>query len=167
MIRPAARALTIVEVVVSMAVVSSMLAASLYAAAASRATLLRWHDRAVATELADDLLGTVAAFPYSSPSGSILGIELDDVLGNKTTYDDVDDFDAWTESPPQDANGAPLAGFSGWSRSVRVRWVVATAPDTSSASESGVKEIVVIVKKGGVELARRTALRTNLPSTWN
>lgn len=160
-----ARAITLVEVVLSLVIAASMLAAALHAAAASRVTLLRWHDRAVATELADDLLGCITTFPYAS-TGSILGLELDDLLGDKTSYDDVDDFDGWSESPPQDTTGTPLAGFTGWSRSVQVRWVLASDPATTSNTETGVKCITVTVRKGAAALAQRSALRTNLPSTW-
>src|SRR5688572_32595123 len=104
------RGLTIIEVVVAMMVVSSMLIASLYAVAASRTTLMRARDRVLGAELADDLLGFVYRLPYKSPSGSILGIELGNLLADKTTLDDVDDFDGYEEKPPLYANGTVMPG---------------------------------------------------------
>lgn len=159
------RAFSIIEIVVAMLVVSSMLVASLYAVGASRLTLKRGSDTAVAAALADDLLGFIYRLPYQSPSGSILGIELGNLLADKTTLDDVDDFDGYREQPPLYANGTAMPGMTAWERRVSVVWVNANNPSVTSASETGVKRITVAVYKNGVQLARRTALRTNLSST--
>jgi hypothetical protein len=168
MIRPSPRrALTIIEVTVSMLVVSAMLGASLCAVAASRAAVMTGRDRATAAALADDLLGFIYKLPYNSPSGSLLGIELGNLLADKTTLDDVDDFHGMTESPPCDALKSPLPGLTGWERSVVVEWVTLANPGVAHASETGVKRITVVVKKNGVELARRSALRTALSSESN
>lgn len=156
------RGLTIIEVVISMLVMSSMFAASLYAVAASRATILRGRDLQTAIGLADDLLGFVYRLAYTSPSGSILGIELGNLLGDKTTYDDVDDFHGWVESPPTNAAGTPIVGLTGWRRSITVEWVSSVDAETVLSGESGLKRITVVVQKNGVELARRTAIRTAL-----
>lgn len=156
------RALTIIEVTVSMLVVSSMLVASLYAVAASRMTTTKGRDRMTAGALADDLLGFIYALPYSSPSGSILGIELGDIVGNKTTFDDVDDFHNWSESPPTTSAGVAIAGLTGWERTVTVEWVTLADPSVVQGTESGLKRITVVARKNGVELARRSALRTAL-----
>lgn len=159
------RGLTIVEVVVAMAVVSSMLIASLYAVAASRTTLMRARDRALGAELADDLLGFVYRLPYKSPSGTLLGIELGNLLADKTTLDDVDDFDGYQETPPQYANGTVMTGLAEWKRRVQVQWVTLADPTVVVASETGVKRITVIVERWSTEVARRVALRTDLSST--
>jgi hypothetical protein len=156
--------MTIVEVVVAMLVVSTMLAASLYAVSASRMTLTKARDRVLGAELAGDLLGFIYRLPYRSPSGSIIGIEVGNLLADKTTLDDVDDFDGYVETPPQYADGSTMPGLTGWSRKVTVQWVNPDNPAAVVGAESGVKQIVVIVQKNGVEVARRTALRTNLSS---
>lgn len=156
------RAITIIEVVISMLVVSTMLTAALYAVGASRLTLTRARNQVLAAQLADDLLGFIYKLPYQSPSGSLLGIELGNLLGDKTTYDDVDDFDGYSESPPTYANGQAMAGMSGWARVVKVDWVSYADPSTAVGAETGIKRIIVIVTRNGAEIARRTALRTNL-----
>lgn len=161
-----ATGLTIVEVVVSMLVVSSMLVAALYAVGASRMAVTRGRDRVLATTLADDLLGFIHRLPYKSASGSALGVELGNILGDKTTYDDVDDFDGWAESPPTRADGVVIAGLTEWRRLVTVEWVDPDDPAIVTAGETGVKRITVVVQKGGVELARRVALRTALSAAW-
>jgi hypothetical protein len=157
--------MTIVEVVVAMLVVSTMLAASLYAVGASRMTLTRGNDLVLGGELADDLMGFIYRLPYQSPSGSILGIEVGNLLADKTTLDDVDDFDGYTESPPQYADTTKIPGLTAWSRKVTVQWVKPDDPATVVGTESGVKRIVVTVERNGVEMARRTALRTNLSAS--
>jgi hypothetical protein len=156
--------LTIIEVVVAMMVVSSMLIASLYAVAASRTTLMRARDRALGAELADDLLGFVYRLPYKSPSGSILGIELGNLLADKTTLDDVDDFDGYQEKPPVYANGTVMPGLAEWTRKVRVQFVDIADPTVVVGGDSGVKRITVTVERWSVEVARRVALRTDLSS---
>ena len=42
---------------------------------------------------------------------------------------DVDDYDGWSASPPEDKNGNPLVGFDDWGRSVSVEWVNPDNPD--------------------------------------
>lgn len=162
MVKRARRGLTIIEVVVSMLVVSSMLVASLYAVGASRTTLMRARDRVVAAQLADDLLGFVYRLPYKSPSGSLLGIELGNLLADKTTLDDVDDFEGYVENPPRYADGKVMPGMTDWTRRIRVQYVDVSNPAFVSAGETGVKRIIVTVERRGVELARRVALRTDL-----
>jgi len=149
-----------------MLVVSSMLVAALYAVGASRMAITRERDRVLATTLADDLLGFVHRLPYKSSSGTVLGLELGNLLGDKTTYDDIDDFQGWTESPPSDATGNPIGGLAAWRRSVTVEWVDPDNPGVVVAGETGVKRITVVVQKSGVELARRAALRTALSTAW-
>lgn len=159
------RGLTIIEIVVAMLVVSSMLAASLYAVAGSRLAVTRGSDRATATALADDLMGYIYRLPYKSPSGSVLGIELGDILNNKPGYDDVDDFDGFREAPPQYADGTPMTGMTGWERNVSVVYVNANDPTVVSGTDSGVKRITVAVTKNGTVLVRRVALRTDIATT--
>ena len=159
------RGLTIIEIVVAMLVVSSMMAAALYAVAGSRSATARGTDRAQAAALADDLMGYIYRLAYKSPSGSLLGIELGDVLNSKPGYDDVDDFDGFREDPPQYADGSVIPGMTGWERSVSVVWVNANNPATVSGTESGVKRITVTVSRNGTVIVRRVALRTDLATT--
>lgn len=168
--RPAIRAMTIVEVVIAMMIASGMLAAALYAVAASRKALIAGNTSLVATELADDLLGFVYALPYETPSsgsllGGILGV-VNDVISlgavTKPSLADVDDCHNWRESPPQDASGATIPGLTGWSRHVYIDWVTLANPSVTSASETGVKRITVVVRRNNIEVARRVALRTRL-----
>ncbi len=98
----------------------------------------------------------------SPPSGTILGIELGNLLADKTTLDDVDDFDGYAETPPLYADGTAMAGLSAWTRRVRVQWVDRNDPSLVVGSETGVKRIIVTVEKNGVGDGRRTALRTAL-----
>ncbi|HVT79556.1 MAG TPA: hypothetical protein VHM90_02775, partial [Phycisphaerae bacterium] len=76
---------------------------------------------------------------------------------------DVDDFNGWSESPPQDRAGNPMQDLAGWSRSVRVDFVSIANPTTVSATDAGLKRITVTVSKNNVPLATRVALKGRHP----
>jgi len=93
----------------------------------------------------------------------LFGREVNELLSSKANYDDVDDFNGWSESPPQDRDGTVMSGLSGWQRSVVVDWVVAADPTQVSLSETGAKRVTVTVKHKGITIATRVAIRTNAP----
>jgi hypothetical protein len=90
----------------------------------------------------------------------ILGSLLVSVVGqSRSSFNEVSDYDGFSNSPPTDASGAQLAD-SQWVRSVSVSYVNASNPDSTSLVDTGVKRIVVTVKKNRRVLATLTALRT-------
>jgi hypothetical protein len=93
----------------------------------------------------------------------VFGIESGETASSKANYDDVDDFNGWTESPPQDRDGNVMPEFTGWQRSVSVVWVSPTNLSTVSATETGVKRITVTVSKNSVTLATRVAIKVKAP----
>jgi len=55
---------------------------------------------------------------------------------DKTTYNDVDDFNGWTEAPPRDPLMRGMAGFTEYSSSVSVRYVnIATLAPTGKRTD--------------------------------
>ncbi len=78
-------------------------------------------------------------------------------------FDDVDDYDTWSETPPADLDGNPLAAgaYDGYQRSVRV-WNVDSA-DLSTVRGDGstsAKVIEVTVSRKGKLRAQLIAHRT-------
>lgn len=87
---------------------------------------------AVATHLATELLEEIRMrrFDEASPvpakpvlNLSPLGVDAGESASDKATFDDVDDFSGWTEAPPSDPLGRPLAAFKDYSRTVLVGYV--------------------------------------------
>ena len=89
----------------------------------------------VATQLSSELLEEIhlrkwdelTPLPVQAiPTGSAaLGNNSGETATDKRTFEDIDDFNGWTENPPQDPMGQPLSGFTGYSRSVTVTYVTA------------------------------------------
>jgi len=76
---------------------------------------------------------------------SNIGIDTGETSGDKSTYDDVDDFNGWSETM-----GSP---FSGFTRTVDVIYVAPGSLDASSTIDNSYKRVNVKVFNGGVEYA--------------
>ncbi|MFA5779004.1 MAG: prepilin-type N-terminal cleavage/methylation domain-containing protein [Elusimicrobiota bacterium] len=103
-------------------------------------------SRSVANELAQDLMEEIkqrkwdegAVADGSTPAGSRSPFpftqDATENWTNKTSFDDIDDYNlgstgndwGWTETPPRDASNAPLPQYSKFTRSVRVRYMAYT-----------------------------------------
>jgi hypothetical protein len=153
-----------IEAVVSTLIVAVLLTASLYATGAAGTARYKTADSAVGSFLANGLMGEIMTLAYEEPNGvPLFGLDAGELPTSRSNYDDVDDFNGWTESPPADRNGVALPGLSGWQRSVRVEWVMASDPNQVSPVESGAKRITVTVKHGNVPVAAYMAVRTRAP----
>ncbi|MBI5597691.1 MAG: hypothetical protein HY928_16510 [Elusimicrobia bacterium] len=99
---------------------------------------------AVATHLSVELLEEVRLrrFDEATPTPaaaiatpSALGLDAGETAADKTTFDDIDDFNGWSEAPPQDPVGRPLGAFPSYSRTVAVAYVdsnlAASGPPTA------------------------------------
>jgi len=104
--------------------------------------------------------GAIPPWAALAPDGALLGLETGELLTDRTTFDDVDDFDGYAESPLRDADGDAISGFTGWERRVDVDLVKPDAPDSVRLSDGGAKRIVVTVHRGDLEVARVRAVRT-------
>ncbi len=159
---PRRSGLTMVEAVVSIAIVGVMMVAALNTVGASRLGQKKTGDRGRGTLLAQALMAEIlrhvyepAAFPdsfgrlASEPAG-----------GPRNLWDDVDDYDNWSASPPQNEDGSVIPNLAGWRRSVDVDRVNPANLGQTVGSDQDVKRIVVTVKRDGVPVASLTAVRT-------
>ena len=153
-------ALTLVEVAVSMFVMSMMLLAALGAVGGARRGLQLTAERQQGVLLAHQLMTEILQQPYEDVNlgeGSF-GLGADEVGdGSRALWEDVDDYDGWSASPPQDKAGNNLAGFDDWSREVDVAWY-----DLSNTRDydTRVKRVTVTVRCRGRQVAQLVALRT-------
>jgi MSHA pilin protein MshD len=119
---------------------------------------------------ADSLLEEIVSKSFEDPdlaTGSFGTEEL-----SRKDFDDLDDFDGLSNSPPQRFDGTPINQYSGFTRSTVVDNVTAIDPDPVSAAADGTtefKRIAVTVTwtggRGG-EITLST-LRTQLVSPPN
>lgn len=158
------RSVTLIEVVISTVIVAVMLTSALQAVGAARLGLRKLNDRSVGMLLAQDLMAEILQEAYADPaygSDSGIGPGSDEVAtGNRSLYDDVDDYHGWQASPPQYKNGTPIAWATGCQRTVTVVWVDPDNPSVAVGSPSGAKRITVTVRKDGLDVATLVAIRT-------
>lgn len=157
------RGLSLIEATISMVVVAVMLVAAVHAIGGSAAVQSRVTKRTVAPYLADGLMAEILAQSYQDSASPVFGPEVSggESPTSRATWDDVDDYNGWSESPPQDKDGTAASDMTGWARAVAVTWVNTSDLTQTSATETGAKRITVTVRYNGVTAATRVAVRTS------
>lgn len=94
------------------------------------------------------------------------GEESDETLSpyNRLSRDDTDDYDDWTDSPPRYKDGSIIPGFTGWTRSVKIRRLVSSdyrTEITHHSSDEGLRLIEVTVTDSQGNQTISSAFRTS------
>ena len=156
------RAFSLLEVVISVFLVGTVMVVALEALVAATAGQTRNGNRAQATLLAQALIDEMLDHPYVDPDGdAIFGPEAGETAGGtRAAFDDVDDYNGWSGSPPQTKDGVELPLEGDWSREVSVQWVKAEDIEANSATDAGLSRIVVNVDYQGVRIASLSVVVT-------
>lgn len=155
------RAFSMVEVAISVVIVGVMTVAALDTVGAAKLGNQKTTSRKSGTLLAQQLMAEILTQGYAEPvDAPVFGRESTEIDGDRTDYDDVDDYDVWSSSPPEYKDGTPIPDLDGWGRHVSVVWADATDLLSTSGSETNVKRITVTVTYNGLEVASLTAVRT-------
>ncbi|MBI3548223.1 MAG: hypothetical protein HY078_04125 [Elusimicrobia bacterium] len=96
----------------------------------------------LATDLSQELLEEIrmrkwdeqtsgTTFEYVAVGSTSLGIDTGETASDKTTFDDIDDFNGWTENGVRNPMNVALAPFSMYMRTVTVVYVESTNFTTS------------------------------------
>jgi type II secretory pathway pseudopilin PulG len=162
---------SLIETVLSVLLVGGLFVAAINTAGAAAAARRNTTNRAEGLLLAQDMLAEIVQQAYEEPSGSVvvLGIDVTSLLGldsgelgansSRAAFDDVDDYNGWSGTP-QTKQGTAIAWASAYTVSVEVVPVELNKPRKTSTLETGVKRVIVTVKRGGREVARLTAYRS-------
>ncbi len=154
---------SLVEASFSIAIVGVILVAALQTAAAARSLAQRSADRSRAALLAQELMSEILQQPYEDAAagrGSFGREAGESTPGNRSLFDDVDDYHDWSESPPRDRNGSAIGDAADWRWEVTVWWASRTAPNLKFLSDTRLKRIEVVVSRSSLVLTRRVALRS-------
>lgn len=152
---------TFVEVVISIVLIGTVLVAVMNNVGASKGGQYMIHERSSGNFLANNLMAEIISRPYEDPDDTPdFGRELGESGGQRDAWDDVDDYDGWSASPPERRDGTEITS-SQWTRSVTVERVNPDNLSQTSGSETGAKMITVTVKRGDRIIATRTAVRTS------
>ncbi|MGD9789843.1 MAG: Tfp pilus assembly protein FimT/FimU [Phycisphaerales bacterium] len=161
-------AFSLVEAVISTLIVAGLLVASLSVVSQGAKVRLTNQMRLDGLRYAEILLAKVQSLPYADPNDTpILGIEVGDVTATPATYDDVDDFNGYQETPPTDAAWQAMPVASRWKMSVSVTYVDPDANYAVAATDTGVKKITVVASSGDKPYATLWTIRTQAWDTAN
>lgn len=159
------RGFSLIEVTVSILLVSVLLVTSLNSFAASKRREWATVTQAQGEQLALDLMNEILRQPYQDPIVQVpaFGTESGETTGNRSLFNDVDDYLNWTESPPADKSGNAMTGLSGWTRSVTIQWADPNSLTASISSSTGLKMITVTTSRSGKTAATAVGYRS---SAW-
>lgn len=156
-------AFTIVEAMISTIIVAMMFVAALNTVGASRVTQYKASQVIRGQLMAESLLSEILQQSYEDPDGTpIFGLETGELGTTRAAWDDVDDYEEFTESPPATKDGTVLTNATGWERQVRVEWVAASDPTTAQTAETGIKRVVVTVRYTGSPQTSLAALKADV-----
>jgi MSHA pilin protein MshD len=134
---------TLVEATFSLVIVAIMMSAALATLGTAARSRNNQQETLRGITLARRLMSEIVSKSYQQANfvTATLGPELGET---RATFNDVDDYAGYSDSPPVDSSGSAIAGYTGWTRSVEVKWVDASTllPVTVQA-ETGVKRITV------------------------
>ena len=161
LLRPrGSRAFSMVETLLSVVLVGGLLVVALDTAGSAVAGRHVTQDRGRGALLAQALMAEILPRSYEEPvDPPIFGRESGETGGDRAGYDDVDDYHAWTSSPPEYRDGTALSGLSAWQRAVVVEYVDPDDLTTVVGSDLGVKRITITVTRNEVVTASLVAVR--------
>lgn len=145
------RGFSLIEATLSVVVVGVMLVAAMRVLGASVRTRASGREQARAILLARRVLEEVMQKHYTDPDS--------DVGETRATFDDVDDYNGWTQTLPTDVDGTPLDTYTGWTISVAVAYADPLLPAQNGNSASGLKRIAVTITASSGAKTTLTGLR--------
>ena len=161
----ARRAFSLVEVTLSVLIVGGMLVAALTTVGASRTSQFSIAERSRGLLLAELLMAEILQQPYQDGdfASPALGPEpAEGLAASRAAFDDVDDYNGWSASPPRNKDGTAIDWAERHERAVTVAWVNPANPAETWGGLSGVKRITVLVRRGGRRVGQLVALRTRV-----
>ncbi len=154
---------SLAETLMAILIVSGLLVVAMNTAGASRVAQQSLGERGVGQLLALSLMSEIQAQPYQDRGAALFGREIGELVASRATFDDVDDYDGWMESPPLYKDGSEIPDRAGWRRSVAVALVKVDNPNQTVLIDEGAKRITVTVTHNGREITILMAVRTDEP----
>ena len=160
--QPRGRGFTLIESIISILVVGVMFVASMSVLSQSRLSRFIAADGMQGQLLAEALMSEILQQSYQEPVDTFisLGVDVGEDPLVRAMWDDVDDYEGWTASPPQDKYGVAMTGLNGWTRTVEVGYVKPDDLDFRVGADLGVKIIIVVVLHNERQVAKLYSIRT-------
>lgn len=155
-------AFSLIEVLVATAIMGVLLVAAMQTVGNSVRAERYNADRCHGLWLAEQLMAEILTAKYVEPDETpTFGPEALETGGTRIAFDDVDDYDDWNASPPEDPDGTEIPDRTGWQRSVTVDYANVNDLSIVVGSGQGVKRITVVVQRNGQTEAQVTGYRTD------
>lgn len=140
------RGFSMIETVLCTLLVGMVVVGSLSALRNAVRTQMEMNSLIDGPMLAEQLLAEAVALAYKDPEGGNgRGVNSGENPDDRTTFDDVDDFDSWNAGQVQARDGTPLAAYAGWTRTVQVVWATRLGGDAWYLYDTGLKRVRVRV----------------------
>lgn len=143
------RGFTLGEAAISTVVVAVMMGAALGSVARTGQFRRISNELQMAHGLGEQLMAEILCKSYWDPSSSsptaIGPSAAEAATGNRSKFNDVDDFHGWIECPLQSPDGSTLGADAGWYRWVQVSFVHWSNLEATVGSDQGLKRIRVEV----------------------
>jgi type II secretory pathway pseudopilin PulG len=140
---------TLVEAAISTMVVGVMVAAAMNGVAQTSAFRRISNEQQIAHSLAEQLMAEILSKRYWDPEMSsptpIGPSPAENATGNRSLFNDVDDYHGWIAGPPQAPDGTLLTMEANWYRRVEVAFVHWSNLNVPVASDHGLKRVHVEV----------------------
>lgn len=163
------RGYSLAECAIATVIVGLTLVAAVRAVGAARSGELRRTNVNQSATLAQELLEEIGGQPYwdSSDNATVDGpTAAERMPGNRSLFNDVNDYRGWTESPPVSKYGSSLGFDTTWRRSVDVVYVNPANPATTLPGDAGMVKVTVRVLRNNVPMASVSMLRSaGLPAS--
>lgn len=162
------RGFTLVEMIISISLVGIGLVAALNTVGASKVSQFKVSTSRQGHLLAQGLMTEILRQDYADPvdGPDSFGLSAaESATGDRSLFDDVDDYDGWGPTPAEYKDGVAMSGLGVWTRKVEVTWVNPSNLIAVVVNNQGVKRITVKVSHDGMPVAKLVALKTvGLPS---
>jgi len=155
------RGFGMVEVVFCVLLVGGLVVVSLDTLGASKMAQRNLGDRAVGQLLASSLISEILNQNYSDPSEPpVFGLESSETSATRSAFDDVDDYNGWTASPPQNRDGTVIPGLTGWRQTVQVYRADPADFRVQKIGDSGVKQVTVTITRNNINVTTLVGVKT-------
>jgi type II secretory pathway pseudopilin PulG len=138
--------MTLIEATIARAVVSGLMLAAVASMGATGRARQVQSSYGRGYVLAQNLMEETASARYTDPNiPTNFGREAGETATSRANYDDVDDYDGWSATPPTDKANNALPGLTGWKQQVSVVWADPNNPSANSSTDQGLKRITVTI----------------------
>ena len=158
--------LTLIEVLVSLFLVTSVLLVSITASANLLRSSHVESSGIIADQLASQILDEISTKHFRDPdSKRVFGLEANEPNTNRVAFDDVDDFHNYVSSPPSHRDGTAIDGYSGWTFTVSIQRaeVSGDAIANTANDESDLRLITVSCTSPTSEVTTRSKIVSDVP----